>query len=130
MASSLRDRGSKFYSATPTMGDTIIVPDGMAPQRDWMLVDNRKLPSIAPHQCDNPALNLDAVGRKDPGFMPFVTRLQRDRVASAAKALEGDLRVVDQGYNYLAVFGGFALQDDNRIALQYSGLDHRVASDL
>lgn len=67
------------------------------------------LPSVAPHQRDDPALYLDAVGWEDAGFMPFVTGLQRDRVASAAQALEGDLRVVDQGYDYLAILGGFAL---------------------
>jgi hypothetical protein len=65
-------------------------------------------PSVAPHQRDDPALYLDAVGWKDAGFMPFVTGLQRDRVASAAQALEGDLCVVDQGYDYLAILGGFA----------------------
>jgi hypothetical protein len=42
------------------------------------------LSSVAPHQRDDPALHLDAIGGEDAGFMAFITRLQRDRVASAA----------------------------------------------
>ena len=50
--------------------------------------------------------------------MPLITRLQRDRVAAAAQALDCDLRVVDQGDDDLTILSRFALQDDDRIALE------------
>jgi hypothetical protein len=75
-ASSLPRPRSRSYSARPqAIGDTIVVSDGMTPRRDEMGVDDGKVASVAPHQCDDPALYLDAVGWEDAGFVPFVTRL-------------------------------------------------------
>ena len=62
--------------------------------------------SIPPEQAHHLALDAHAVGRQDPHLVGGVGRLERDRGAAAAEALERRLLVVDQGDHDVAGVGG------------------------
>jgi hypothetical protein len=53
--------------------------------------------SIAAHEADEAALNFHLIGAEDAGFIGFVGRFERNRVALAAEPLECRLFVVDKG---------------------------------
>jgi hypothetical protein len=86
--------------------------------------------SIPPEQPDQLALNAHAVGRKDANLVGRIGRLERDRGAAAAEALEGGLFIVDQRDDNIAGIGGFGAFDQGNVAVEDAGLDHRIAAHL
>src|SRR5690606_29801082 len=76
---------------------------------------------VAPDQADQAALDGDAVGREEAGFVVDVGRLQRDGALAAAQALQGDFLAVDEGDDDRAVLGVVGLLDHHRIAVVDAG---------
>src|SRR3569623_1095981 len=86
--------------------------------------------SVLAQQADEPALNLDALGREDAGLIGWVGGFQGNGVAAAAQALERCLLVVDEGDNDLAGLRAVLLADQHGVAVKDAGLDHRVPAHL
>src|SRR5438105_3211989 len=55
--------------------------------------------SEPPHQPHQAALNFDAIGSENAGFVRLVGRLECDRGAAAAQSLQGDLLIIDESDN-------------------------------
>ena len=94
----------------------------------WRLRQGQTL--IFPDQTDEPALHMDAVRTEDTCLVGGIGGLERNRIALAAKPLEGRFLTIDERHNYIAVVCGFALADKNSVAVEYTSLDHRVALDF
>src|SRR5690606_29372172 len=92
--------------------------------------DDRGRRSVAPDEPDQSALDLDPVRPEDPRLVGGIGRLERDRGALAAEALQRCLLVVDERHDDVARIGGLRVADDDRVAIEDAGLDHRVALDL
>src|SRR5215212_9515138 len=86
--------------------------------------------SVATNQTDQLALNLDPVGAEHARLVARVCRLERDRGAAAAEALQRRLLVVDQRHDDVAGVRRLLAADDDEVALEDTGLDHRVAAHL
>src|SRR5271170_3164524 len=86
--------------------------------------------SVAAQETDHLPLDPDPVGAEYPGFVSRIGGLERDRGAALAQPLERRLLVIDQRDDDIAGFGCLLLADEDRIVLEYSGLDHRVAAHL
>jgi len=57
-----------------------------------------------------------------------VRRLERDRGAAPAEALERRLLLVDERDHDVARVGAFAATDQHQVAVEDAGFDHRVAA--
>src|SRR5712691_6155724 len=71
--------------------------------------------SVAPEQADELALNAHAVGAEDARLVGGVRRLQRDRGALLAQALQRRLLLVDQRDDDVAGLRGVALADQREV---------------
>src|SRR5271154_293728 len=89
-----------------------------------------RLKSVAAQETDHLPLDPDPVGAEYPSFISRIGGLERDRGAALAQPLERRLLVIDQRDDDIAGFGRLLLTDEDRIVLEYSGLDHRVAAHL
>ena len=94
-----------------------------SPFRVW-----RRLASVFAEEADEAALDLDAIGREDAGFVGGVGGFEGDGVALAAEALEGGFFVIDEGHDDLAGRGGDLLFDDDGVAIENAGVDHGIAA--
>src|SRR5438067_4532896 len=94
----------------------------------WRLRQGQTL--IFPDQTDEPALHMDAVGAEDAGLVGGIRGLKSDRIALAAKSLEGRLFSIDERHDDVAVVRRIAFADKNGVAVEDAGLDHRVALDF
>lgn len=86
--------------------------------------------SVAAQQRHHPALHLDAVRREDARLVTDIARLECNRIAAPADTLQRHFGFIHQGHNDLPGFRGFALADDHGVAVEDTGLDHRIAGDL
>ncbi len=86
--------------------------------------------SIAADETNEAALDVHLVGAENAGLELGVRSLERDGRALLAKALQGRLLLLDQGDDDVAVLGGVAAADDDRVAVVNAGLDHGVALHL
>src|SRR5713101_5916864 len=86
--------------------------------------------SVPPIKPDQLALDLDPVGRQDADFIGGIGRLQRNRGAAAAEALQGRFLLVDQRYHDIAGLGGFIALDQRHVAVENPGIHHRIAAYL
>ena len=86
--------------------------------------------SIPPNQADKASLHAHPVWTEDAGLIGGVGGFERDRVAAAANALQRRLFFVDQRHDDVAIIGVVAFLDDDGVALEDAGFDHRIAFDL
>src|SRR3546814_10029059 len=84
---------------------------------------------ITPQQAHQAALDGDPLGREDARLVGLVGGFQRHRAALAAQALQGGLLVVDERHHDGAVLRRVAALDDNRVAVENAGIDHRIRSE-
>jgi hypothetical protein len=75
-------------------------------------------------------LNANPLWWEDAGFIALVGGLQRDRAAFASKPFQGGFLAVDEGYDDGPVFGRVGAFDNHRIAVENSGIDHRITLDF
>src|SRR6478672_1368656 len=61
--------------------------------------------SVAAHQTDELALDLDPIGSENPRLVSLIGGLQRNRRASATKAFEGCFLLVDERHDDVARIG-------------------------
>ena len=85
---------------------------------------------VAADEGHKAALDLNAVWTENAGLIGRVGRFKGDRSALAAQAFERGFFTIDQGDDDIARIGGFGAAQDDQIAFQDSGFDHRVAFDL
>jgi predicted membrane metal-binding protein len=117
-------RNSARGKGTKTVGH----PPGTA--KDRRSPQYRCEDSIAPYKTDELALHFYPVGPENAGLIGGVGCLQRDRIPLAAKPLKSGFLIIDQRHDDLASLGQVGLADHHRIAIQYAGIDHRIALDL
>ena len=86
--------------------------------------------SVATHQPDQPALDLDLMRAEDPDLEGGIGGLERDRGAAPAQPLQRNLAVLDHRHDDGAVLGVVAALDDRIVAVMDAGFDHRGAHDL
>src|SRR5687768_18177031 len=79
--------------------------------------------SVTANEADELALHLDAVGPEDARLIGWIGGFQRDGVTLAPQALESCLLVIDKSDDDLSRLSLLCFADDDRIALQYAGLD-------
>src|SRR5271170_3854105 len=83
--------------------------------------------SVAADEADHLPLHPDPVRAENPGLVGRIGGLERNRGAALAQSLEGRLLLIDQRDDDIAGLGRILLADDDRVVLQNSGFDHRVA---
>lgn len=85
---------------------------------------------IAPDEAHELALDTDAIRAENARFIGRVRGLERDRGATLAQPLQSRLLIVDEGNDNIAGLGRVLLANDDRIGLENTGLDHRIAAHL
>jgi hypothetical protein len=86
--------------------------------------------SIPPQQPRQLALDPDLVGAVALGVVSAIGRIEPDHRAFLAEIFERRLGIVDQSHDDLAVAGGLGAADQRIVAIQDTGLDHRVTRDF
>src|SRR6266478_8948251 len=86
--------------------------------------------SVLPIKPDQLALDLDPVGRQDADFIGGIGRLQRNRGAAAAEALQGRFLLIDQRHHDIAGLGGLVTLDQRHVAVENPGIHHGIAAHL
>ncbi|ENN87027.1 hypothetical protein RHSP_12904 [Rhizobium freirei PRF 81] len=74
------------------------------------------------------ALHLDAIRSEDARLIGWIGRFERDRRPLAAEALQCRFFVVYEGNDDIARVGSRRIADDDRIAIENAGIDHRIAT--
>lgn len=90
----------------------------------------RRALMVAADKPDELALDLDAIGSENTGFVGRIGSLERDGCAPAAEALECRFLVIDQRHDDFTGIGGVRIADDDGVAIEDAGLDHRIALHL
>ena len=90
----------------------------------------RLWPLVLPDEADEPPLYPHAIGAEDAGLIGGIGRFERNGGALAAQALERRLLIVDECDDDVSGIGGIGLADDHRVAVEDTGVDHRIAAHL
>ncbi len=128
------ERGRRPWSVYVARRETIpaVAPDKEPPSKgeeEKSGARKRREPcrSIAADEAHQLALNANAVRPEDPRFIGRIGGLQSDRLSFAAEAFQCRFLIIDQGNDDVAIGGGVGLLDDDRVAIENAGLDHRIA---
>ena len=81
-------------------------------------------PAVATNEAHQSTLDIDLIRAEDPGLEFRVGSFERYRRALLAKPLQSCFFLLDERNDYVAILGGVAAADDDRITIMNAGLDH------
>ena len=86
--------------------------------------------SVTTDQADEPPLDLNTIRSQNPRLVGGVCRLQSDGGTAATQALQCGLFIVDEGNDDVACIRSVLLLDHDKITVEDTRFDHRIATDL
>jgi competence protein ComEC len=90
----------------------------------------RSAKSVTTQQPDQLALHFHPIGWKDSRLVPHVAWLECDRIAAPSEPLQRDFCIVHQSDDDLSGICRVALANNDSVAVQDAGLNHRVTSNF
>src|SRR5262249_9530788 len=125
LAISMRSSEIEWTSVAQERGER---PWSMRPsfKREQAASAKRQLRSVATNDAHEATLHLHPIGAEDAGFMRRVGGFECDLATALAQALERCLSVVDERHDDVAGLRVFRALNEDGIAVQDAGIDHRV----